>query len=81
MSEEELKLASEIADKLGIDLVVVDRDYNKFWGKDCKCGYFLGDADYELKGRDTDYIDFVCEQCGYIMRVYLEKLPKLSEVE
>lgn len=76
MNEEELKLAQQIANKLDVDLVLVTKEYEKFAGHKCTCGYFLEEGDYQFKGRDDDFVDYICEKCGYIVRLYLYKLPK-----
>lgn len=44
--------------------VVYDKDYKKYLGTECSCGYFYDEGDYQLKGREDDFVKYNCDNCG-----------------
>lgn len=53
--------------------IVYDKDYQKYLGTKCNCGYFYDEGAYELKSREDDYVKYNCESCGDSFIVILNK--------
>lgn len=52
--------------------VIYGSDYQKYLGSQCKCGYQYDEGDYELKGREDDFVKYNCESCGDSFIVILD---------
>lgn len=59
--------------------IIFDRDYKKYLGSHCSCGYSYDEGDYQLKGRVDDFVKYNCDNCNdrFTVRLY----RNISELE
>lgn len=57
---------------LNKDRIIFDRDYKKYLGSKCSCGYTYDEGDYQLKGRVDDFVNYNCDNCNdsFTVRLY-----------